>query len=71
MNRFSPRVPTSASAIPIFAPIELPGGATLSCCQQAVGDALDSSSAMGSIATLVLLMLGFVTGFAAAWLLLG
>jgi hypothetical protein len=36
-----------------------------------VGDALDSSSAMGSIVTLVLLMLGFVTGFAAAWLLFG
>ena len=36
--------------------------AALSCCQQAVMDALDSTSSMGVIVSLVLLVMGFAMG---------
>jgi len=41
----------------------------LSCCQQAVMDALESMPSMGLIASLVLWSGGCAVGFAAAWLI--
>ncbi len=38
----------------------------LSCCQRSVRDALESTSSMGVIVSLVLLTMGFVMGFLAA-----
>jgi hypothetical protein len=42
-----------------------------SCCQQAVGEALENAGSMGSIATVAMLMVGFAMGMTTAWLLFG
>jgi hypothetical protein len=43
----------------------------LTCCQQAVEDALENAASMGTIATAAMLIVGFVVGLTTAWVLFG
>ena len=70
MTTYSASVDRSMSP-PLLSPQPLVHASELSCCQQAVMDALESTSSMGLIASMVLWSGGFAVGFASAWFIFG
>ena len=66
MATYSASVDRSMSPA-LLSPQPLVPVSELSCCQQAVMDAMESMSSMGLIASMVLWSGGFAVGFALAW----
>lgn len=63
---------SSVEIVADFTPA-VPAAATLSCCDRAVAQALEVTEARGSaapVAMLVVLVVGFLAGFTAAWMLI-